>query len=367
MKTTINISLVLTLIAGVTICAGTQAEIIHQNNPGDITKVFVRDDPWQPEGFKQGTVIPVTYTSSEEIFLDGIDNESAWATTTEVTVPLTFGSVESAQLRALYTDEDIILRIRWADATEDRLHHPWVWDEELGNYKIGPQIEDSLMLSFEAGCEWFPSFLVGYDFDFDAWKWMAGRTDPLGQALDLFGSMKDRERPRTTRYTPRYTENEWNLRITDTQEGILHNTWDKLDRQYMEWPVLDTVYFHVNLDGRHGQEFVRQLQAPKTLPSSPAPILPQFEPLKVEGNAAEVRAKGHWEEGFWTVELRRSLITEGGGSYDIQIKRLTQFSIQVYDHVERLDQSSESGRLFMQFMEKEPLPESETAPQLAGK
>ena len=79
-----------------------------------------------------------------------------------------------------------------------------------------------------------------------------------------------------------------------------------------------------------------------------------------------MRAKGHWEDGFWTVELRRPRITEGGGSYDIQMKRLTQFSIQVYDHVERLDQSSESGRLFLQFLEKEPMPESESHSMLAS-
>ena len=111
--------------------------------------------PQQPENFKDGILIPATYTSGEEIFLDGMDNESPWSATPEVTVPLSFGTVESAQLKALYTDEDILLRIRWADATEDRLHHPWVWDEELGNYKVGPQIEDSLMLSFEHGCRLF--------------------------------------------------------------------------------------------------------------------------------------------------------------------------------------------------------------------
>jgi len=365
MQPAIRTLVIFSLTAGMLISAGTGADVVQVEKPGDITKVFVRDDPWQPDNFKQGTLIPVTYISGEDIFLDGIDNETAWSTTPEVTVPLSFGSVESAQLKALYTDEDVVLRIRWADATEDRLHHPWVWDEELGNYKEGPQIEDSLMLSFEAGCEWFPSFLVGYDFDFDAWQWKAGRTDPLGQALDLSGSMKDAQLLINTRYEPRYHENEWNLRFTDIQEGILHKPWDELDRQYMIWPVLDTVFYHANLDGRRGQEFARQLPPPEILPSSPAAMLPQFEPLKLEGNAAEVRAKGHWENGFWTVELRRPRITEGGGSYDIQMKRLTQFSVQVYDHVERLDESSESGRLFLQFLEKEPMPESEPDPLLA--
>jgi hypothetical protein len=355
MHATIRNTLFFSLAAGMLICSGASAGVEEVQKPGDITKVFVRDDPWQPDNFKDGILIPATYTSGEDISLDGIDNEVAWASATEVTVPLSFGTVESAQLKALYTDEDIVLRIRWADATEDRLHHPWVWDEELGNYKIGPQVEDSLMLSFEAGCEWFPSFLTGYDFDFDAWRWLAGRTDPLGQALDLSGSMKDAQLLINTAYTPRYNENEWNLRITDDQEGNLHRPVEELDRQFMRWPVLDQVFYHANLDGRRGQEFARQTTATSSLPSSPNPV-PQYEPLKLEGGSADVRAKGHWEDGFWTVELRRKRITEDGTAYDIQFKRLTQFSIQVYDHVEGLDESSESGRLFFQFLEKEPLP-----------
>jgi hypothetical protein len=355
MRPTVKKSIFLLLASGLMTCVGVQAGIEQVEKPGDITKVFVREDPWQPENFKDGTLIPAKYTSGEELFLDGIDNEAAWAAAQEVSIPLSFGTVESAQLKALYTDEDILLRIRWPDATEDRLHHPWVWDEELGNYKVGPQIEDSLMLSFEQGCEWFPSFLVGYDFDFDAWRWLAGRTDPLGQALDLSGSMKDAQLLINTEYTPRYKENEWNLRITDRQDGNLHRPVEELDRQFMIWPVLDTVFYHANLDGRRGQEFARPVAAATALPSSPVPVQ-QFEPLKLEGGSADVGAKGHWEDGFWTVELRRKRITEDGTSYDIQFKRLTQFSIQIYDHVERLDESSESGRLFFQFLEKESQP-----------
>ena len=270
MRPTIKNSVLLSLAAVLLICTGAQADIERVEKPGDITKVFVRDDPWQPDNFKQGTLIPVTYISGEAMFLDGIDNETAWSTTPEVTVPLSFGSVESAQLKALYTDEDVVLRIRWADATEDRLHHPWVWDEELGNYKEGPQIEDSLMLSFEAGCEWFPSFLVGYDFDFDAWQWKAGRTDPLGQALDLSGSMKDAQLLINEHAIPPGTmkTNGTSGSLT-CQEGILHKPWNELDRQYMIWPVLDTVFYHANLDGRRGQEFARQLPPPEQPPVKP--------------------------------------------------------------------------------------------------
>ena len=354
----------LSLAAGVLVCAGAQAEVTRSTIGPDIIKVKVRDDNWQPDTFKQGTVIPAAYSEDAAIVIDGIDNESAWSAAAEVTIPLSFGSVKSAQLKALYTDEDVLLRVRWADAAKDSLHRPWVWDEKAAEYVAGQQVEDSLLLSFEAGCEWFPSFLAGYDFDFDAWHWQAGRTDPVGQALDLNGSVKDTKLPGNTAYASRNKEDEWNLRITDRNDGTLHNPWDRLDRQYMLWPAMGTVFYGDRLDGTHVVGFGRKLpppaQPPSAPPSSPAAVQPQFEPFKLQGNAGDVSAKGHWEDGFWTVEFRRKRITESGGSWDVQFERLTQFSLHVFDHTEQLDQSSESQRLFLQFLDdKAPLLASE--------
>ena len=153
-------------------------------------------------------------------------------------------------------------------------------------------------------------------------------------------------------------------------DGILHKPWDELERQYMRWPVLGTVFYGDRLDGTRTVGFARLLPPPADPPSGPpsssAALQPQFEPFELKGNAADVGAKGHWEDGFWTVEFRRKRITEGGTAWDIQFERLTQFSLHVFDRTERLDQSSESPRLFFQFLEKGLLAESELNPKLAS-
>ena len=74
----------------------------------------------------------------------------------------------------------------------------------------------------------------------------------------------------------------------------------------------------------------------------------------MDGNAGEVKAKGHWEDGYWTVEFQRALVTPIGKQDDMYFIRLTQFSIHIFDHVEKIDKASESKRLFLQFMEKAP-------------
>ena len=359
---------VVSLLAGSLVCTNAVGEIKRSTlstDRGDYIKVLVSDENWQPDPFEQGIVIPASYSKGVDIVLDGVDNESAWQDAEEITLPLSYGSTKEAQLKALYTDEDVLLRVRWPDTSEDRLHHPWVWNEELGNYEAGPQVEDSLILSFEVGCEWFPSFLSGYEFDFDGWFWKAGRTDPASLAIDMYGSIKRSTPFDHTPYPSRNREREWNLKFTDVNDSIidqktLHNTWDEMERKYEIWPVDgNTLYFLYLVDGHRDAEVFRQLPLPASPVVASSDMPPQFGLIELKDNAEDVQAKGHWEDGYWTVELRRKRITEAGLSYDVQFERLTQFSLHIFDHVERLDQSSESPRLFLQFLEKEP---SESAP-----
>jgi len=347
------LSLVAVLFSG----ANAQAEIKQSMQDGKVTKVLVSADNWRPDSFKEGIGIPAVYMADPQITVDGIDNESAWLVAEEITVPLSFGAVKSAQVKALYTDDFVHLRVRWPDTSESRLHHPWIWNETLGNYEAGPQIEDALIFSFEIGCEWFPSFLSGYEFDFDGWRWMAGRTDPTGYALDMVGQVKQSKPSDMAAYASRYTEGEWNLKFTDNFKGAIdedrtHLTWDQLDRKYETWPITSNVFINARQDGNRSFQLARELAPPAQLPASPVPMLPQFEPFSSQKNTSDVRARGHWEDGFWTVELRRKRITGFRLSYDVPFERLTQFSLHVFDHVERMDQSSESSRLFLQFLPK---------------
>lgn len=350
------------LLVGALFSADADAEIKRSSmQGGKYIKVLVSDDNWVPDGFKPGLVIPASFTIDSDIVLDGVDDEPAWLAAQEVTVPLSFGDVKAAQLKVLYTDEDVLMRIRWADSSEDRLHRPWVWNENQGKYESGSQVEDSLFLSFEVGCEWFPSLLSGYEFDYDGWHWMAGRSDPIGQAVDVVGAMKETAGGNRLPYASRNTQREWNLKFDDVNDGIidesnLYQTWDRLDRKYEIWPVdNNTVYFGYWVDGRRNGSLARQLPPPVDPPSNLAELQPQFELLELQDNANDVQARGHWKDGFWTVELRRKRITEAGLSYDVQFERLTQFSLNVFDGTEQLDQSSESQRLFLRFLDKKPV------------
>jgi len=363
------------------------AEVEHVQINEKNLLVKVKNDSWEPMtgNFENGLIIPATWVAQAGITLDGKAVEPNWGKTEEISVPLNYGDARNAYVQALYTDDDVYIKVRWRDDTEDRQHHPWVWNEEVQEFVAGNQVEDSLILSFEAHCEWTPSFLSGYGFDFDGWQWLAARSDPLGQAVDIEGNVKTGypRKPPYEIYNSRNTEQLWNvkfidygddsLRIVQTAQGkeFMHAPWYELDRIYLLQPVDDsaTTSFRMWPDGnilRPKTKVVETLEPPPATVENKVGTHPQFKPLELTGNAGEVKAKGHWENGYWTVEFQRALVTPIGKQDDMYFIRLTQFSIHTFDHVEKIDKASESGRLFLQFMEKQP-PESTLTLVDAGK
>lgn len=346
------------------------AEVVHDTTNPMNHIAYVSEENWQPDGYVPGQRVPATWLPTPDVVIDGIDNESAWSLASEIEVPLTYGNVERAWLKALYTDDEVFIRVRWKDATEDRQHHPWIWDEAEGRYVAGHQVEDSVMLSFEAGCEWTPSLLGGYTYDFDGWHWMAARSDPLRQAVDLYGNVRARDPggPTFFGYKSRVVEKEWILKFIENQDPGLYDDWNELDRVYMLLPVRADLWVSAVPDGGvNAPAFAKQLPAPVATTDDPLHVVPQYSPVKLTGGAAEVAASGQWKDDYWVVEFKRARYTPSEHIYDTIFNRMVQFSVHIFDHVEQLDESSESGGLFLQFLEKELPPELASEPQIASK
>jgi len=358
------------LAAGLTAWMPVQSEVKHlrfgEGTPHDRTLVKVSNDLWQPENFENGTLIPTPYMKLADITLDGMENEPEWASVEEVTIPLEFGSTSQASIKALHTDEDVYIRLRWADNSENREHHPWIWNAAEERYIAGPQTEDSALLSFEVGCEWNPSILAGWQYDFDAWHWKAARSDPVGQAWDLMGTTAPKDRgDRFTPYQSRIKSlKSWNIKFSDRMETELsYANWDELDRWYRFQAATPEIFLRMAIDGTLRYRDIEegmQIPAPLTPPQDEIQTFPQFVPVKLDDNAGEISAKGYWENGFWTVEFRRARVTPAMNYSDVVFNRLVQFSVHIFDQVERVDESSESGRLWLQFLpNSNPLPGEE--------
>jgi hypothetical protein len=315
----------------------------------------VENSAWEPEGFDRGTIVHVSKVTQAPR-IDGLADDPAWKQAKSLTVPLAYGPVKEATLKAVYTEKEVFLQVTWPDPTKDDQHRPWVWNPEVGRYVEGPQVEDALLVSIVLACGWTPSLLSGYVYDFDGWHWLAARSDPIGQAVDTAGLVQDRPIPGFVKYPSRNTTPFWNLNFADNRPNILTTPWQDLKRVYQLKPVSKTVYINMKPDSRRRPpSFVEQLPAPHVTAESvkatqaPLAVVPQFKPIKLTGDAGEVAAKGRWADGRWTVEFRRSMVTPARYTTDSVIDKVTQFSIQVFDHTDRLDEASESGRLYLQF------------------
>ena len=94
------------------------ADVTHIQRSADNSMYDVTNDPWQPEAFEDAIVVPAAFVAVPDIVLDGRDDEPEWARAEEIPVPLSFGLVRNAWIKALYSDEQVFIRVRWEDATE---------------------------------------------------------------------------------------------------------------------------------------------------------------------------------------------------------------------------------------------------------
>jgi hypothetical protein len=337
--------LILASCLAVVLPAQSEAVHSHISDTDQFVKVSAGDD-WHPEGLEHGKPVPATYFKQVKINLDGRDDEPEWTAAKDVILPMNFGSINEASVKALYTDNELFIRVRWPDGSENREHHPWVWDPAQNRYVTGPQVEDSLLLSFEAGCEWNPSLLSGHTFDFDGWHWLAARSDPVNQAWDLIGaiSAQDSNSDNATNiYQSRPMENIWNVKFDNLPEELSYKNWNELKRRYLLLTAKPMVSYNAEFDRARKEkvEPLKRLPAPSHSPVEITQTFPQFEALKLTGDAGEVGAKGHWQDGFWTVEFRRDLVTPSLTATDTVFTRLTQFTIHAFDSTDRIDETSE--------------------------
>jgi hypothetical protein len=374
MRTLITITTtIIFLLSGV---LSTQAEVrLTENKQRDGDILYIADvssnETWQPESFEAFPILHAPLVREVPV-IDGLADDPAWANAKPLILSLGNGTVAEATLKAVYTDKEIFLLVSWPDASKDDQHRPWLWNDKQGRYVEGPQVEDGLLVSIEEGCDWSPSPLTGHIFDFDGWRWMAARTDPLGQAVDTNGHAQTDWDANMgfTKYQRRGQEPHWNMRFAGRgKPGDFNKSWQELKREYIRFPfdgegpeMYISMEPDMNFKRRHTKiEFVKRLPAPGVDPEAvkagqtPEPVVPQFQPVKLEGNAGDVAAKGHWADGRWTVEFRRALITPAKTASDSMFDRTTQFSVHVFDSTERLDEAGESGRIMLEF---EPGPES---------
>lgn len=234
----------------------------------------------------------------EAPIIDGTGDDAVWGKDTAIITHDKVADID-VTLKAVYTEQEIYFLVEFADADESRAHKSWVWDKEIEVYKIGPTREDSFLFKWNMGSE--PVDLSVYSDDnyaADIWFWKASRTDPSGFADDKMHYLGVEEQKHSVMIKSRSGENKY-----------LSRPADKGDPSYE-----DLIYLEYAGD-----------------------VLPHFAKQLPTGSRADVKAKGQWADGKWTIEFARALNTGNEDDILLDIDKEYLFGISKYEIAGRED------------------------------
>jgi hypothetical protein len=185
-------------------------------------------------------------------------------------------------LKALYTNDMVFFLVQYPDQTEDRLHKPWVWNKDLEIYKPGNQREDTFIFKWNMEKQEVDlSNFADNDYTADLWYWKAHRTNPAGFSDDKSQVFASETGKKATVITSRTGKKRYLMRLGDAGTSA---------------------------------------QKKQVLTDYKGDVQPQYISRPPSGSRADVKAKGKWKSGIWTIELSRKLVT--GNNDDVQFSNL---------------------------------------------
>jgi len=289
------------------------------------------------------------------IALDGRLDEPTWRSAEPLTVSVmggnTIGRI-AVELHAFHTGEDLVLAARWPDPRDDAEKAMWEMGPDgrwrtLGRTRAGEAgNEDRVLFLWDVsvpnfareGClaschpgvsasKYLESPGLG-----DLWHWKAARSNPVG-----YGDDTNLTHVRDGEDGGRHGDK------TGAEGGTVRNANKAGDGPaFMPDPKID----------RPDPRFLFAQDAvaiPPGISWSPGTRIPGYLLTKPDGSRGDIAAKGRWENGFWTVEFRRRLVTghPDDAAFD-DLNRAYPFALAVADNASGAEHSF-SGILRLRF------------------
>ena len=212
---------------------------------------------------------------SFEPTVDG--SASEWSGLKSTTIPLIKtlpdgkSDIESVAVKFGVSGDNVCFLFQWNDSSHDRQHKPFVWDEAKGKYVAGSQREDRLAVQFAMEGDYDTNWLSGKEFKADTWHWKSARTNPLGVAQD-----------KMTIISKNSIKKAYKGKAEDGSTIYIKRPSDSGDKLYKT------------------KRYTKRAQ----------PIMPKYIMNRnPQGSIMDVKAKGVWSNGVWTLEGCRQMNT----------------------------------------------------------
>lgn len=220
--------------------------------------------------------------------IDGVADEAIWEKASPVITRDPLAKIDIT-IKSLHTNDTIYFQITFPDPTENREHKTMVWIPEQERYRTDVDREDTFIFKWSMEPNSIDLSVASNDAHrADIWFWKAFRTDPAGYADDKMHLYSTRQSP--------------DARTVLSKLGM---------RFYLKRP------------GDSGKAAYQT----KVYDRYIGERKPKYSHNPPVGSRADIRAKGNWRDGRWTIEFARKLAT--GQPDDIQFEKSKRYEFGV--------------------------------------
>lgn len=230
--------------------------------------------------------------------IDGNDADWSQVSATKVSLNNNKASgkanIPSVSVKSAVHGDSVYFLLQWEDDDMDDQHKPYVWDNKKGKYVAGPQREDRLAIQFAMSGDYDVNWLSGKAFTADTWHWKAARSNSLGLAQDKMTVISK----------------------------------DPIKKAY-KGKAADGSTIYIKRPSDKGSKFYKT----KRYSSKEKDMMPKYiNAASASGSVADVKAKGVWSDGKWTLELSRKMNTGNGDDVAFSSGQMVTGGIAIFDH-----------------------------------
>lgn len=209
-------------------------------------------------------------TSMDVPLIDGFGDDPAWQGIDAIITHADLANVD-VEIKALRNDKMIFFLVQFPDKDESRTHKSLYWNKSTEMYDLGPDREDCFVFKWNMGADDADLSVYSHKgHGADIWFWKACRTDPSGFADDKKHILSIYETRKSKPIKSKTGNTLYLQRIAD--KGIAAYSRD--------------IYIEYKGD-----------------------VISEFMTRQPKGSRADIKAKGNWQKGKWTIEFQRALDT----------------------------------------------------------
>jgi len=224
-----------------------------------------------PEPAREWSLRVPLVTAAPEV--DGSSQDAAWKKAPSLEVPMEGErGPRKVKVSMVHDGSSLYLLAEWPDGTRDVDFQPWVWKPSDKSYVRDPRVDDGLaVLWYKGKPPASACMLDGQPHEGDTWHWRAGWSEISGLAEDGWIQVSQERLPKSTPYASRSGNVQvWIRRLQD--------------------------------EGEPGWKFFVPIEYA-------GDVVPSYKPQPASGSRGDVKAKGAWKDGRWTVEMARRFQT----------------------------------------------------------